>query len=70
MTWAELIRKLKENGFTELRTGRGSHQQFWNPATKKVVTIAAHTKQEIGKGLLNRILKDSGIKDAKEKKKS
>ena len=61
MTWAELIRKLKEHGFQELKTGRGSHRQFWNPTTKKVVTVSVHTKKEAGTGLVKRILKDAGI---------
>lgn len=68
MTWAELVRKLNEHGFQELRTGKGSHRQFWNPTTQKVVTIAVHTKKEVGAGLLNRILKDAGIKETKSSK--
>jgi len=62
VTWSELIRLLKQHGFEELRAGKGSHRQFWNPRTKRVVTIAVHTKREVGPGLLNRILKDAGIK--------
>jgi len=62
VTWAELIRLLKDHGFKELRTGKGSHRQFSNPTTKRIVTIAVHTKQEVGPGLLHRILKDAGIK--------
>lgn len=62
VTWAELIRMLKQHGFEELRTGKGSHRQFWNPVTRRVVTVAIHTKKEVGPGLLNRILKDAGIK--------
>ena len=65
MTWAGFIRKLKEHGFEEVRSGEGSHRQFWNANTKRVVTIAVHTKKEIGTGLLNRILKDAGIKESK-----
>lgn len=61
MTWAELIRLLKQHGFEELRSGKGSHRQFWNPQTKRIVTIAVHTKKDIGPGLLHRILKDAGI---------
>ncbi|HYN09021.1 MAG TPA: type II toxin-antitoxin system HicA family toxin [Vicinamibacterales bacterium] len=57
-----MIRKLKEHGFQELKTGKGSHRQFWNPATKTVVTVSVHTKKEVGAGLVNRILKDAGIK--------
>jgi len=62
MTWSELIRLLRTHGFEELRTGKGSHRQFWNPATKRIVTIAVHTRKDGGVGLLNRILKDAGIK--------
>jgi predicted RNA binding protein YcfA (HicA-like mRNA interferase family) len=66
VTWAELIRMLKEHGFQELRTGKGSHRQFWNPATKRVVTVSVHTTKEVGTGLVNRILKDAGIKTPKD----
>lgn len=66
MTWAELIRKLKDHGFQESRTGKGSHRQFWNPVTKKVITVTIHTKKEVGTGLANRILKDAGIKPTKD----
>jgi predicted RNA binding protein YcfA (HicA-like mRNA interferase family) len=65
VTWAELVRLLKQHGFEELRTGRGSHRQFWNPTTKRVVTLSVHTKKEVGTGLLNRILKDAGITSIK-----
>lgn len=59
---------LKQNGFEQLRTGKGSHRQFLNPSTKRLVTIALHTKKEVGTGLANRILKDAGIKPAKSEK--
>lgn len=65
VTWAELIRLLKQHGFEELRTGKGSHQQFWNPTTKRIVTLSVHTKKDVGTGLLNRILKDAGIRQPK-----
>ena len=67
VTWAELIRLLKANGFEELRTGKGSHRQFCNRANQRIVTVAVHTKKEVGAGLLNRILKDAGIKQSKDK---
>jgi predicted RNA binding protein YcfA (HicA-like mRNA interferase family) len=53
---------LKTHGFEELRTGKGSDRRFWNPATKRVITVAVHTKKKSAAGLLNRILKDAGIK--------
>jgi len=48
VTWAELIRRLKAAGFVEARTGKGSHRQFVNPRTGKIITIAVHTKKEVG----------------------
>ncbi len=61
MTWAELIRRLKAAGFVELRHAKGSHRQLINPVTKKVITVAVHTKKEVGTGLAQRILKEAGL---------
>ncbi len=61
MTWAELIRKLKAAGFIEHRTGKGSHRQFVHPTTKKVITVAVHTKKDVGSGLAHHILKEAGL---------
>lgn len=61
MTWGELIRKLKAAGFVEQRIGKGSHRQFIHPATGRVITIAVHTKHEVGTGLARRILKEAGL---------
>jgi predicted RNA binding protein YcfA (HicA-like mRNA interferase family) len=65
VTWSELIRLLAQHGFQELRAAKSSHRQFWNPTTKRIVTLSVHTKKEVGTGLLNRILKDAGIKQPK-----
>jgi predicted RNA binding protein YcfA (HicA-like mRNA interferase family) len=62
MTWGELIRRLKTAGFEEQRRGKGSHRQFVHRQSGKVITIAVHTKKEVGTGLANRILKDAGLK--------
>ena len=61
MTWAELIRRLKAAGFVEHRVGKGSHRQFIHPTTRKVITVSVHTKQEVGTGLAQRILKEAGL---------
>jgi predicted RNA binding protein YcfA (HicA-like mRNA interferase family) len=62
VTSAEVIRLLKQHGFEELRSAKGSHRQFWTPKRKRIVTIAVHSKKDVGPGLLHRILKDAGIK--------
>ena len=61
MTWGELIRRLKAAGFVEATTGKGSHRQLVHPITGKIITIAVHTKKEVGKGLAARILKEAGL---------
>jgi predicted RNA binding protein YcfA (HicA-like mRNA interferase family) len=61
VTWGELIRRLKAAGFVEQRTGKGSHRQFVQPATGRVITVAVHTKKEVGTGLAQRILKEAGL---------
>jgi predicted RNA binding protein YcfA (HicA-like mRNA interferase family) len=53
---------LKAAGYVEQRTGKGSHRQFVHPATGHVITVAVHTKKEVGSGLANRILKEAGLK--------
>jgi len=65
VTWAELIRRLKAHGFEELRTGKGSHRQFWHLVMGKILTVTVHTKKEVKTSLANRILKDTNIKDSK-----
>jgi predicted RNA binding protein YcfA (HicA-like mRNA interferase family) len=67
VTWGELIRRLKAAGFVEQRSGKGSHRQFVHPTTEKLITVSVHTKQEVGTGLAQRILKDAGLKEKKEK---
>ena len=55
-----MILKLKAAGFVEVRHGKGSHQLFIHPTTKKEVWVAVHTKKDAGQ-LGNRILREAGI---------
>ncbi len=61
MTWAELIRRLKAAGFVEHRTAKGSHRQLINPISRKVITVAVHTKKKVGTGPAQRIVKEAGL---------
>ena len=62
MTWGELIRKLKGAGYVEAKSAKGSHRQLIHPKTGQVITVAVHTKKEVGTGLATRILKDAGLR--------
>jgi predicted RNA binding protein YcfA (HicA-like mRNA interferase family) len=59
VTWGELIRRLRKAGWKPLKTGKGSHQQFTKDG--RVITIAVHTKKEVGAGLAHKILKEAGL---------
>lgn len=57
----ELIRILQKHGCYYIRPGKGSHQIWYSPITKKQFSVPMHGAKEIGKGLEKRILKDAGI---------
>lgn len=60
----ELIQQLellKENGCTYVRPG-GNHDIYHSPITGKDFPVPRHSSADVKKGLLNRILKQSGIK--------
>ncbi|WP_054654853.1 type II toxin-antitoxin system HicA family toxin [Lentilactobacillus kisonensis] len=57
----QMIKLLKENGFIEKSQNGSSHLKMFNPLTRKTVMIPIHAK-ELGKGLENAILKESGLK--------
>ncbi|GAB3803064.1 hypothetical protein GCM10028819_32380 [Spirosoma humi] len=61
MTARELIRKLEATGWEEQRQ-TGSHRIFKNPAFREIITVPDHGKQDIKPGLLNKLLKQAGLK--------
>jgi len=56
----ELIRLLEDDGWYEVRT-TGSHHHFKHLTKSGIVTVP-HPKKQIGKGLLNSILKQARLK--------
>jgi predicted RNA binding protein YcfA (HicA-like mRNA interferase family) len=51
---------LKAAGFVEVRSGKGRHRQLVHPKTGQIITIAVHTKKDVGTGLAAKILKEAG----------
>jgi predicted RNA binding protein YcfA (HicA-like mRNA interferase family) len=41
--YREVIKKLKRFGFVFLRSGKGSHQIFFNILTNRYITVPKHT---------------------------
>lgn len=61
MTAHDLIKKLEANGWAFERQ-RGSHAIYKHPTNPANLAIPQHGKQDLGKGLINSILKTAGLK--------
>ncbi|WP_231099165.1 type II toxin-antitoxin system HicA family toxin [Streptobacillus moniliformis] len=61
MTSKEMIKLLLKNGFKQIPGGKGSHRKFYNQSTGKYTVVPDH-RQELGKGLELKILKQAGLK--------
>ena len=59
---SELLKLLKDNGCFFVRPG-GNHDIYHSPITGKDFPVLRHSTAVVKKGLLNRILKQSGIKE-------
>lgn len=55
----ELVRALERAGFRKVRQ-RGSHARFRHP-DGRVVTVPIHPGQDIGRGLLRKVLRDARL---------
>jgi predicted RNA binding protein YcfA (HicA-like mRNA interferase family) len=60
MTSVELIKQLLKDGWT-LRSIKGSHHVYTHPHKPGHVTVP-HPRKDLGKGLINNILKQAGLK--------
>lgn len=61
MTSSELLRKLKQAGFSFDRQAKGSHEIWYNPMTHRRTVIPNHPGREVPKGTLRAILREAGI---------
>ena len=62
LTAREVVGVLKAHGFVEARQV-GSHLTMRHPDRKVSVTVPMHTGQDLGRGLVARILKDAGLEN-------
>jgi predicted RNA binding protein YcfA (HicA-like mRNA interferase family) len=56
--YREIIAILRANGFVLSRSGKGSHEIWFNPSSKKSVTIPRTTKS---RHTANDVLKQAGL---------
>jgi predicted RNA binding protein YcfA (HicA-like mRNA interferase family) len=63
MTAQEVIRKIKADGWYELRGKKSGHKQFGHPNKPGKVTVPMHTKpKDLGIATLKNIELQSGVK--------
>ncbi len=60
MAAADVLKKLKAGGFIFDRYAKGSHEIWYNPNTKRRVTIPNHPGADIPKGTLRAIIREAG----------
>ena len=63
----KIVKILKKLGFIEIRT-KGSHHFFIHPVSKKSTTIAIHSNEILGVGILKIILRDINLSVSEYKK--
>jgi predicted RNA binding protein YcfA (HicA-like mRNA interferase family) len=56
--YREITAILRENGFVLIRPGKGSHEIWHNPSTRKQVTVPRTTKS---RHTANEVLKQAGL---------
>lgn len=61
MTSKQMIKYLKKNGFTYIKSGDGSHKKFKNLKTGRVTIVPDHGSKDLGKALEREILKQAGL---------
>ena len=61
MRYRELAKRLKKLGCIEDRQGKGSHQLWYNPTTKKVAPIPDWGSKDLSPGTVRAIIKELGI---------
>lgn len=61
LKYQELVKILTAHGFIFKRQARGSHEIWFNPTSKRFVTIPHHSGKSVKKGTLSAIIRDSGL---------
>ncbi len=62
MTAKELEKKILAVGYVLTRESGGSHKQYKHPNRPELISIPFHGSKDISIGLVNKILKQAGLK--------
>jgi mRNA interferase HicA len=61
MRYRELAKRLRKLGCHEMRTGKGSHRVWQNPATGKVAVVPDWGSKDLATGTVRAIIRELGI---------
>ena len=59
---SEVLKRIAADGWVLVRT-KGSHRQFKHPTKPGLVTVAGLPSEDVDRGTLNSIMKQSGLKE-------
>jgi predicted RNA binding protein YcfA (HicA-like mRNA interferase family) len=62
MTAGQFIKLIEKRGWRFEREGKGSHKIYKHPGFKDPISVPFHGKEDLGKGLLNKLKKQAGLK--------
>ena len=62
MTAGEFIKLIEKSGWKFEREGKGSHKIYKHPGFQYPISVPFHSKKDLGKGLLNKLMKQAGLK--------
>lgn len=61
MRYRDLVKRLRELGCEEIRSGKGSHRTWHNPTTGMVTTIPDWGHKDLALGTVRAIIRELGI---------
>lgn len=61
MRYRDLTRRLRKLGCTELRSGKGSHRIWYNPATDLVTSIPDWGSKDLAPDTARAVIRELGI---------
>ena len=61
LSYVKFVKKIKKAGFIFKRQAKGSHEIWFNPDTKRTVTVPHHSGKTFKKGTLASMVKDTGL---------